>query len=208
MKIDILNQQGEKVKDMQVSSIFDVAISSAELTLYVNYLRNALRSPVANTKDRGEVSGGGRKPYKQKGTGRARQGSSRSPLWVGGGVTFGPTNDRNFHLKINKSQKRRVILGVFGEAFKDKKVVALENLALSDPKTKNAVSLLNNVKAEGKISVITNEADKNADLAFRNIGGISLMSPRKLDMINILSSDKIVLSAESLGQLEELFTTK
>lgn len=207
MKIDILNQKGEKVKDLQLSKDFEIALSPAELTLYVNYLRNALRSPIANTKNRGEVSGGGKKPFKQKGTGRARQGSSRSPLWVGGGVTFGPTSERNFQIKINKSQKRRVILGVFGEAFKEKKVIALENLALSDPKTKDAVLLLNNVKAEGKITVIANEKDKNAFLAFRNLAGVTLMAPRKLDIINILSSNNIVLSVDSLDQIEELFSS-
>jgi large subunit ribosomal protein L4 len=208
MKIDILNQKGEKIKDMQISSAFDTVVSKETLALYINYLRNALRGPVANTKDRGEVSGGGKKPFKQKGTGRARQGSSRSPLWVGGGVTFGPTSERNYQIKINKSQRKKVILGIFGEAFKENKAIILENLALENPKTKDASLVLNNVKAEGKISVIINETDKNADMAFRNLSGVSLMAPRKLDVISLISSDRIILSQESLKQLEELFSSK
>jgi large subunit ribosomal protein L4 len=208
MKIDILNQKGEKIKDMQISSAFDTVVSKETLALYINYLRNALRGPVANTKDRGEVSGGGKKPFKQKGTGRARQGSSRSPLWVGGGVTFGPTSERNYQIKINKSQRKKVILGIFGEAFKENKAIIVENLALENPKTKDASLVLNNVKAEGKISVIINETDKNADMAFRNLSGVSLMAPRKLDVISLISSDKVVLSQESLKQLEELFSSK
>lgn len=205
MKIPVLNQKGEAIKEVEVSSIFDITVSPKSLTLYINYLRNALRGPVANTKDRGQVSGGGKKPYKQKGTGRARQGSTRSPLWVGGGVTFGPTSERNYQTKINKSQKRNVILSIFGEAFKEKRVVVLESLALKDPKTKDASSLLENVKAEGKISVIMNASNENANLAFRNLAGVCLMSPSRLNVINLLSSNKVVFSLDSLNKLEEIF---
>lgn len=208
MKIEVLNQKGEVVKEMQLSSIFDATVSRESLTLYVNYLRNALRGPVANTKDRGDVSGGGRKPFKQKGTGRARQGSSRSPLWVGGGVTFGPTSERNFQTKINKSLKRNVILGVFGEAFAKKKTIIIESLALNDPKTKDAVSMLENVKAEGKVSVIMSDNDKNANMALRNIAGIKLMSPSRLNVIDLLSSDKVVFSLDSLDKIETTFSNK
>lgn len=208
MKIDVLNQKGEVVKEMQTSELFDVVVSPKSLTLYVNYLRNALRGPVANTKDRGEVSGGGKKPYKQKGTGRARAGSTRSPLWVGGGVTFGPTSERSYGTKINKSLKRNVILGIFGEAFKEKKAVVLESLALKNPKTKDASQVLENIKAEGKISIIMNNTDENANMAFRNLAGVTLMSPSRLNFINILSSDKIVFSLDSLSKIEETFNTK
>ena len=208
MKIDILNQSGEKIKDLQLSNIFDVTVSPEALTLYVNYLRNALRSPIANTKDRGDVSGGGKKPYKQKGTGRARAGSSRSPLWVGGGVTFGPTSDRNFRTRINKSQKRHVILGVLGEAFKENKSVVFENLALKDPKTNAAVGILDAVKATGKISVILDTTDTNAQMSFRNLAGIKLMSPNRLNVIDLMSSSKVITSMDALNKIEELFSDK
>jgi len=184
-----------KIKDLQLSNIFDVTVSPEALTLYVNYLRNALRSPIANTKDRGDVSGGGKKPYKQKGTGRARAGSSRSPLWVGGGVTFGPTSDRNF-------------LGVLGEAFKENKSVVFENLALKDPKTNAAVGILDAVKATGKISVILDTTDTNAQMSFRNLAGIKLMSPNRLNVIDLMSSSKVITSMDALNKIEELFSDK
>jgi large subunit ribosomal protein L4 len=208
MKIEVLNQKGEKVKDLLLSSTFDVELSQNSLALYVNYLRNALRSPIANSKDRSEVSGGGKKPWKQKGTGRARHGSTRSPLWVGGGVTFGPTNDRNFNIKINKSMKRNVILGVLSEAFKQKKTIVLESLALKNPKTKDAVSILENINADGKISVVISASDQNAERSFRNIGGINLMTPQKLNVIDLFSSDKIVMSVEGIDKLEEVYKGK
>lgn len=208
MKIEVLNQKGEKVKDIELDKVFDKELSQESLAFYVNYLRNALRNPIANTKDRGQVSGGGKKPYKQKGTGRARAGSSRSPLWVGGGVTFGPTNERTFKTKINKSQKRNVILGVFGEAFKQKRAVVFESLALKDPKTKDAADILNAVKAEGKICVILHENDKNAEMAFRNLGGIHMMTPSKLNVIHLHSSNKVVFSADAVNKLVEVFTDK
>jgi large subunit ribosomal protein L4 len=208
MKIEVLNQSGEKVKDLQLSNIFDVQLSPEALALYVNYLRNSLRGAVANSKDRSEVSGGGKKPYKQKGTGRARQGSSRSPIWVGGGVTFGPTNDRNFKTKINKSQKRNVIMGIFGEAFRQNKAVVVDTLALKTPKTKEAVSILNSVKVEGKISVILNDTDTNADMSFRNLDGVSMMISNRLNVIDLISADKMVFSIDSLNKLEEIFSKK
>lgn len=208
MKIEVLNQSGEKVKDLQLSNIFDVQLSPEALSLYVNYLRNSLRGAVANSKDRSEVSGGGKKPYKQKGTGRARQGSSRSPIWVGGGVTFGPTNDRNFRTKINKSQKRNVIMGIFGEAFRQNKAVVIDSLALKSPKTKEAVSILNSAKVEGKVSVILNDSDTNADMSFRNLDGVSMMVSNRLNVIDLISADKMVFSLDSLNKLEEIFSNK
>jgi len=206
MKLEVFNQKGEKVKDLQVSKAFDVDLSSKALTLYVNYLRNALRNPVANSKDRSEVSGGGKKPFKQKGTGRARQGSSRSPLWVGGGVTFGPSSEQNFHTRINKSTKRKVILGVIGSLIKDNKAIAIENLSFEKPSTKKAVEVIENVKAQGKISVILNDQDQNADKSMRNIGGIKLMTPQKLNVIDLLSTDKLIISVPAIDKVEATYT--
>ena len=205
MKIAVLNQKGEKIKDLELPKGFDVEVSPAALTLYVNYIRAALREPIANSKDRSEVSGGGRKPWKQKGTGRARHGSSRSPLWVGGGVTFGPSNEQNFKQRINKNLKKKVILSSIMDAFRDKKAIVVENLAISDAKTKNAVEILSNIKAEGKIAVIFSEKDENTSQSFRNIAGVNLMMPDKLNVINILSSNSVVISEDSITKIAELF---
>jgi large subunit ribosomal protein L4 len=205
MKIAVLNQKGDKIKDLELPKGFDVEVSPAALTLYVNYLRASLREPIANSKDRSEVSGGGKKPWKQKGTGRARHGSSRSPLWVGGGVTFGPTNEQNFKQRINKNLKKKVILASIADAFRDKRAIVVENLSIADAKTKNAVEILSNVKAEGKISVIFNDKDENTSQSFRNIAGVNLMMPDKLNVINIISSNSIVVSEDSINKIAELF---
>lgn len=204
MKIAVLNHKGEKVRDIELSKSFEVKVSPSALALYVNYINAALREPIANTKNRGEVSGGGKKPWKQKGTGRARHGSSRSPLWVGGGVTFGPTSDQNFKLRINKTLKRKVILWSIGQALIENRGLILENLAFDAPKTKDAIEVLNNVKAEGKIAMILSESDKNAEISFRNIQGVNLMEPGKLNVKNILSSSKVIISEDSIKKIEEL----
>lgn len=208
MKLGILNQTGEKIKDITVSSAFEVTSSPEALTLYVNYLRAALRAPIADTKDRSEVSGGGRKPWKQKGTGSARVGSTRSPLWIGGGVTFGPTSDRNYKLSINKVAKRKVILSIFGKMIENKQFILVDSLSMDKPSTKKAISILENIKAEGKISLILNESDIVIEKSFRNIEGVHVMFPNKLNMINLMTSTKVIVTVDSLNTLEQTFVKK
>lgn len=208
MKIAVYNQQNDKVKDITLSPNFDIKVSSEAVTLYINYLRAALRSPIANTKDRGDVSGGGRKPYKQKGTGNARAGSTRSPLWVGGGVTFGPTNDRNFRIRINSKEKKRVIFGILADLIRDTKVKVIDDLTLAKIKTKNAASILESIQAEGKTSVIIESSDVNTILSFRNIAGVFVMTPNKLDVINLMSSNTVIVSEKALARFEEVYAPK
>lgn len=206
MNIPVYNLSGEKVKDMPLAKIFETKVSESALALYVNYLRNALRSPVANTKDRSEVSGGGIKPWKQKGTGRARHGSSRSPIWTGGGVTFGPTNDRNFRTQINKNTKKKVILSIIGGMLIDKKARVFDKLEFEAPKTKEAVLMLDNNKFEGKISLIDDQSQGNAYLSFRNIAGLKMMSPNRLNLIDLMSSTHLIISESALNKVEEVYT--
>jgi len=205
MKVVVVNKKGEKVKDLELPKSFDAEVSKEAVTLYVNYLRNALREPIANAKDRSEVSGGGKKPWKQKGTGRARHGSTRSPLWVGGGVTFGPSSERNFRQRINKNLKKKVILGIIAEAIKEKRAIVIDNLEMEKPKTKDAVEILNNVGAEGKIALIFDSKDVNAEKSFGNIAGVRLSMPNKLDIINIMSSNKVIASFQSMNKIMGLF---
>jgi large subunit ribosomal protein L4 len=208
MKIELYNQKGEKVKDLALSQSFNVKVSDKAVTLYINYLRNSLRDAIANTKDRSDVSGGGKKPWKQKGTGRARHGSSRSPLWVGGGVTFGPTNERNFKIKINKSLKKQAILTIISDVIKNNKAIALDSFEMKEIKTHEAAAVLSNVKAEGKISVILNEEDTNAYMSLRNIAGVKPMLAGKLDIITMMTSSKVIFCEKSIGKLEELYSKK
>ena len=208
MKIAVYSQSGEKKEDLTLSKVFDAKASSAAVTLYINYLRNSLRAPIANTKDRGAVSGGGKKPYRQKGTGNARAGSSRSPLWTGGGVTFGPKSDQNWKTRINSRERKNVILGIIADLIRDKKAFVIEDLAIDTPKTKKADEILNNVKADGKISIISVTEDTNATKSFRNIAGVHTMSPNRLDMINLISSNQLVLSKKALEEIEVVYQPK
>ncbi len=205
MKILLHNQAGEKVKDLTLSSVFEKPASKESITLYVQYLRNSLRSPIANTKDRSEVSGGGKKPWKQKGTGSARVGSTRSPLWIGGGVTFGPTNDQNFHTRINKSLKKSVIASSIGELFKAQKAFVIDKFSFETPSTKAAIETLANLKVEGKISLVVEEKDINTEKSFRNIPGVNVMFPNKLNMITLLSSEFLIMTEPVLNIFEETY---
>lgn len=208
MKVAVYNKNGEKTKDLTLSKCFDVKVSPEAVTLYFNYLRSSRRAAIANTKDRGAVSGGGKKPWRQKGTGNARVGSNRSPLWVGGGVTFGPHSDRNFTKRINTKEKKRVILSIIGDFFREKKAVVVENLNFDKPKTSEASKLLESLKVSGKISTVVSEADKNALISMRNIGGVDPMDAKNLNMIAIFGADQLVVSVEALSKIEDLFVNK
>jgi len=208
VKIEVLNKTGEKVKDLTLNPVFETKVSSKTLTLYVNYLRNATRGAVAKAKDRAEVSGGGKKPWKQKGTGRARAGSSRSPLWVGGGVTFGPKQDRTFGIKVNKNIRRQAILSIFSDLIRDKKARIIDDLSFAEIKTKEAANVLDSIKAAGKIALILTDPDQNAQESFRNIAGVNLMMPNKVNAISLATSDNLVMSEKTLEALTINFTEK
>lgn len=208
MKVDIVNKKGEKVKQIELDKSLEVSYSPSALALYVNYLRNACRGSVAKTKDRSEVSGGGKKPYKQKGTGRARAGSSRSPLWVGGGVTFGPTGNENHKTRINKQTKKKIILGTIGSFFKNKRAVLVEDLIFGTAKTKEAVDCLKKFNIDGKIALIFDQNDTNAEKSFRNIAGIEAMPYNKLDFLNLLSANSMVLSLPALENIVNTYKLK
>jgi len=205
MKVAVLNQKGEKIEDLTLSKYFDVKVTPEAVTLYVNYLRSNLRAPIANTKDRSEVRGGGKKPWRQKGTGNARAGSNRSPLWIGGGVTFGPNNDQNFKKRINKSEKKRIILGILSDIIKDKKAIFVTDMKITEAKTKKASAIIEAVKADGKIAVILHKDDENGMISLRNIGGVKPMKSTHLDMIYLLSSDAVIISKNAIVEIEKLY---
>lgn len=193
MKLPLYTIEGMEKGSVEVpEQVFGVKANSdlvyqAAVTAMANN-----RHPYAHTKDRGEVSGGGRKPWRQKGTGRARHGSTRSPLWVGGGVTFGPSNERVFAKKINKNMSRKALLGVLSQKVNKGDVYIAETLDVPGSKTKQAAKFLQGVlrsssdEKEGKRSVLWGtRADKSFSLAFRNIPDAT---PRNIENINILDA--------------------
>src|SRR3989339_1186928 len=151
MKATVYNMQGTKVKELELAKeIFGVQVNPHIMSQVIVAQQANARKVIADTKDRSEVRGGGRKPWRQKGTGRARHGSIRSPLWRGGGITFGPTNERNFSLKINKKAKRKALLMCLSDKAKNERIILVDNLELAEAKTKKFFQILLNLKLREK----------------------------------------------------------
>ncbi len=180
-------------------SVFAVEIKTHELIkeAYVAYLANG-RENLAKTLERGEVRGGGRKPHKQKGTGRARAGSTRSPIWRGGGVTFGPSGNENYSKKISVKAKRTAIRQALTLAVEHKNFVVIDDFAVKDGKTKTAVALLAKLKAPSRTLVVV--ADKTPELvqAIKNIPEVKLVAANHLNIFDVMNSTNIVISKDAV----------
>ena len=211
MTISIYNQNAEKTGELEVNpAIFDVKIKTYVMNEAVLSGRSLARENIAHTKDRGEVRGGGKKPWKQKGTGRARHGSIRSPLWKGGGVTFGPRNTTNFAKKINKKVKRQALCMALTERAKDKAIRVLENLsALIDKgKTKHLAELLKRFDINNKHVLISLEkGDEKIIRTIRNLQSVKLTAPNSLNVRDILWGDAILTTVEGIRSMEKTYGT-
>jgi len=169
---------------------------------YVMYLAKG-RDNLAKTKKRGEVRGGGQKPWRQKGTGRARFGSSRNPIWTGGGVAFGPTGEENYNRKLSLNAKRQALRQALSLAAKEDRIKVIESLAFLDGKVKPTLALLNKIEAKGRILIVVSLKDQLAERATRNLSGVKLIQARYLTVYDILNSDVIVINRESLDIINE-----
>ena len=156
-----------------------------------------VKSRHASTKTRGEVRGGGKKPWKQKGTGRARFGSSRVPIWRGGGITFGPTGNENYSKKITLKAKRKAIRQALSLASEAKKIIVIEDITLQG-KTQVVDKLITKIGAKGKILVVVSEIDQNRDRAARNLPRVSVVGATYLNVFDVLNADSIVVTKKSL----------
>jgi large subunit ribosomal protein L4 len=209
MKISVYNQTGEKKSEMDVNSkIFgiekmDVGLVHQAVRAQLNNARRA----IAHTKNRGEVRGGGKKPWRQKGTGNARAGSIRSPLWKGGGVTFGPTNARNFSLKMNRSAFRKALFTVLSDRLAEKKIVAIES-APEIAKTKelaiNLQSFSENVGLGKKILLVLDKHNKDLERAAKNLPNVKIITANCLNIFDLLRFDAVVLK-EALPIIEKTY---
>jgi len=164
---------------------------------YDAYLANG-RVNHANTKTRGLVSGGGKKPWRQKGTGRARVGSSRSPIWRGGGIIFGPTGNENYSKKINIKAKRKAICQALSAINQDNKIKVIEELSIKTSKTSEFIKLINKLDCSGYILVVTDHITKEMNLASRNIPNIKLIQANYLNVARILDADNLIISKPAL----------
>jgi len=207
MKIDIYNQNGEVSGSATLpKEIFDVEFS-ADLVHQVAVSLSANKRQIsAHTKTRGEVSGGGKKPWRQKGTGRARVGSNRSPIWKGGGITHGPRNDRIFAVDIPKKMRRKALLMVLSEKARNKQLVVLDKIELAKGKTKEMVMSLSKLPCKNTATLIAMaDYDKKVFLASRNIKKISIEDARNLNVLDLLNHKYLLLTKDSIKTIEKTF---
>jgi len=207
MKIPVYNQEGKKVDEISLpKEIFEVPLNK-DLVHQVAVCQMAnRRKPIAHTKDRGEVSGGGRKPWRQKGTGRARHGSIRSPIWRGGGITFGPRKERVFEKKIPKKMRRKALFMVLSAKAKDNLLIILDNLKLDQIKTKLISNILDKLPLKTKNCLIAlPDVEKNVILSARNLPKVSTIEARNLNLLDLLSFKYLLMPQECIDIIEKTF---
>ena len=204
-KLELLNNNGEKVKDIKLNdNVFGIepndTVLKDALVLYLASVRQGTHS----TKTRAEVSGGGRKPWRQKGTGNARQGSIRAVQWRKGGIAFGP-KPRDYSKKQNRKVRRLALLSALSYKATDKELVVLENIKFETNKTKEMVNLLNKLElTNSKVLLVVDELDDNVCLAARNLGNVKIVLPTEVNTYDLVKSDKMVMTEASLKKLEEV----
>ena len=210
LTISTYNIEGEKTGTMELSKkIFGLEINNDLIhQAIVTQLANQ-RKPLAHTKDRSETRGGGRKPWRQKGTGRARAGSIRSPVWRGGGITFGPRKEKIFSKKINKKAKRKAFLMALSSKVKDNEFVVLEKLELKQPKTKLMTELINKLSKTPSKSILiaTAQKDKNIIRANQNLPNTKTISADSLNVIDLLSFKYLLLDKQAIKKIEKTYGT-
>ena len=204
-KVNVLNIKGENVGEIELNEVlFDTKISEGAVYEVVkNQLANK-RQGTQSAKTRAEVRGGGRKPFRQKGTGRARQGSIRAPHYTGGGVVFAP-KPRDYSYKVPKKLRRKALYSVLTSKVKENELIVLDNLTLDAPKTKEAVNVLNAIKASKKAYVVTADNDLNVYRSFRNIEGVDVAAANLINVYDILRHDYLVITKDAIAKLEEVF---
>lgn len=202
--VTVLNMNGEEVGTMKLADdIFNVEVNEHAMHMsVVQYLANQ-RQGTKSAKTRAQVRGGGRKPWRQKGTGRARQGSIRSPQWRGGGVVFAP-KPRNYSFKINKRLKRIALKSAFSVKFSENKLLVLDKLELAEIKTKQMKQVLTNIKTENALIVIDNN-DKNVILSARNLPSIKTASSNTINVYDILKYDYLVVTKDAVNKIQEVY---
>jgi large subunit ribosomal protein L4 len=204
-KIDVYNIEGKKVSDVELKEeIFGIEPNEAIVhSVVVNYLANQ-RQGTKSTKTRAEVSGGGKKPWRQKGTGRARQGSIRAPHWVGGGVALGP-RPRSFKYRVNKKERRLAIRSVLSSKVLENQLVVVDSLPLNEIKTKNMVNALTNLKVEGKTLIVIPEKNDNVQKSARNIEGVKTILVNTINAYDLLKYKNLVMTLDAVKKLEEVY---
>jgi len=206
MKIDLYTQAGEKKGTVDVSDVMFKAPVHEELVrlALIRQMSNA-RQPIAHTKTRGEVRGGGRKPWRQKGTGRARFGSTRNPIWRSGGVAFGPRNVRNFNKNMTKKARRAALFSLLSQKAGDSQIFALNKFELKTPKTKDFTTMMSKLPVERSLLVVAGEKDANLEKSASNLSDVKVILVNYLNPHDLLKYEKVMFLESALKKAEELF---
>ncbi len=209
-KITLYNQQGEKTGDIQVSDVIFGAKFNQDLIhqALVRQQANARVSEITFTKTKAEVRGGGRKPFPQKGTGKARQGSIRNPHWKGGGVAFGPKNNRNYTQMMPRKQRRLALFSALSEKLTGGKIIALDKYESKDAKTKNFMEMLHKLPIEKDVLILIPEKDDKIQKSSANLPYVKTMLVNYLNIRDLQRFDQILFFEKSLKKMEELFSTQ
>ncbi|MBP3038145.1 50S ribosomal protein L4 [Bacillaceae bacterium Marseille-Q3522] len=203
-KVALYNQTGSQVGEIELAdTIFGIKPNNHVMYEAVIMQRASLRQGTHKTKIRSEVSGGGRKPWRQKGTGRARQGSIRSPQWRGGGTVFGPV-PRSYSYKLPKKVRRLAIKSALSSKVAEENIVVLENLAFEVPKTKEFKNVLNGLSVASKALIVTAEPEENVALSARNIPGVKVLTVDGINVLDVLHHDKLILTKAAVEKVEEV----
>ncbi|GGI18161.1 50S ribosomal protein L4 [Gottfriedia solisilvae] len=203
-KVTMFNQTGAQVGEIELAdAVFGIAPNEHVLFDAVMMQRASLRQGTHKVKTRSEVRGGGRKPWRQKGTGRARQGSIRSPQWRGGGIVFGPT-PRSYSYKLPKKVRRLAIKSALSTKVLEQSMLVLEDLALNAPKTKDMVAVLQGLSVQKKVLIVTADLNENVALSARNIPGISVIAANEVNVIDVLHHDTLIMTKAAVEKVEEV----
>ena len=204
-KVDVYDINGKKVSDVELNEkIFGIEPNENIVhEVLVNYLANQ-RQGTQSTKTRAEVRGGGRKPWRQKGTGRARQGSIRAPQWVKGGIALGP-KPRSYKYTVNKKERRLAIKSLLSSKVLEKELTVVDKLELAEIKTKTMVKALADLKVEGKTLIVLPENNKNVLMSARNIEGVKTITLNNINVFDLLKYNNLVLPLETVKKIEEVY---
>lgn len=204
-KVALYNVSGAQVGEVELSdSVFGIEPNTHVLHEAVVMQQASMRQGTHKVKGRSEVRGGGRKPWKQKGTGRARQGSIRSPQWKGGGVVFGPT-PRSYGYKLPKKVRRLAIKSALSSKVIDNDIIVLDQLAMAQPKTKEFAAILKNLNVDRKALVVTSSFEDNVALSARNIPGVKFLTAEGLNVLDVIVYDKLIITKDAVSKVEEVF---
>lgn len=202
-KLNVIDLKGSKVKDININDeIWNIETNDVVLKKAIKLQMDSLRQGTADTKGRSEVSGGGRKPYRQKGTGNARQGSIRAPHYRGGGIVFGPT-PRSYSFKMNRKERRLALKSALTEKFKENSVVVVSSLDITSTKTKDMITLMEELKLVGKVLFVSSHDAEKLYLASRNLTNTAVIMADEINVYDIVNADTVVFDEDTVNYIEE-----